>query len=69
MQLSNAGFPGVTVAASFALLAHASAYLKCRVPAVFARAILNVQPMGFYSTEVFWSTTRGAMAWHARHRN
>ncbi len=45
------GFPE-SHAASFALLAYASAYVKCRYPAIFAAAILNVQPMGFYSTEV-----------------
>src|SRR5580658_4811205 len=45
------GFPE-SHAASFALLAYASAYVKCRFPAIFAAAILNVQPMGFYSTEV-----------------
>jgi error-prone DNA polymerase len=45
------GFPE-SHAASFALLAYASAYLKCHEPAVFLAAILNVQPMGFYSTEV-----------------
>jgi len=45
------GFPE-SHAASFALLTYASAYVKCHYPAVFAAAILNVQPMGFYSTEV-----------------
>jgi error-prone DNA polymerase len=45
------GFPE-SHAASFALLAYASAYVKCHHPAIFAAAILNVQPMGFYSTEV-----------------
>jgi len=45
------GFPE-SHAASFALLAYASAYVKCRYPAIFGAAILNVQPMGFYSTEV-----------------
>src|SRR5579883_1947755 len=45
------GFPE-SHAASFALLAYASAYLKCHEPAIFLAAILNVQPMGFYSTEV-----------------
>jgi error-prone DNA polymerase len=45
------GFPE-SHAASFALLAYASAYIKCHFPAIFAAAILNVQPMGFYSTEV-----------------
>ena len=45
------GFPE-SHAASFALLAYASAYVKCHHPAIFTAAILNVQPMGFYSTEV-----------------
>jgi len=45
------GFPE-SHAASFALLAYASAYVKCHEPALFLAAILNVQPMGFYSTEV-----------------
>ncbi len=45
------GFPE-SHAASFALLSYASAYLKCHEPALFCAAILNVQPMGFYSTEV-----------------
>ena len=51
------GFPE-SHAASFALLAYASAYVKCRLPAVFAAAILNVQPMGFYSTEVLVNDAR-----------
>src|SRR5207249_10494752 len=41
------GFPE-SHAASFALIAYASAYLKCRYPAAFTAAILNNQPMGFY---------------------
>ena len=41
------GFPE-SHAASFALLAYASAWLKCRYPAAFTAAILNNQPMGFY---------------------
>ena len=36
-------------AASFALIAYASAYLKCHYLAAFTAAILNNQPMGFYS--------------------
>lgn len=36
-------------AASFALLAYASAYLKCHYLAAFTMAILNNQPMGFYA--------------------
>ncbi|MGE3104364.1 MAG: error-prone DNA polymerase [Lysobacterales bacterium] len=42
------GFPE-SHAASFALLAYASAWLKCHQPAAFACALLNSQPMGFYS--------------------
>jgi error-prone DNA polymerase len=41
------GFPE-SHAASFALLVYASSWLKCHYPAVFACAILNSQPMGFY---------------------
>ena len=51
------GFPE-SHAASFALLAYASAYLKCHEPAIFCAAILNVQPMGFYSTEVLVNDAR-----------
>src|SRR5207244_6233443 len=35
-------------AASFALIAYASAYLKAHHPAAFACALLNAWPMGFY---------------------
>jgi error-prone DNA polymerase len=42
------GFPEAH-AASFALLAYISAWLKCHYPAAFAAAILNSQPMGFYA--------------------
>jgi error-prone DNA polymerase len=42
------GFPE-SHAASFALLAYASAYLKCHYLASFTAAMLNNQPMGFYS--------------------
>ena len=41
------GFPE-SHAASFALLAYASAYLKLHYPAAFYTALLNNQPMGFY---------------------
>src|SRR5207253_6448503 len=41
------GFPE-SHAASFALLAYASAYLKMHYPAAFYAALLNNQPMGFY---------------------
>ena len=42
------GFPE-SHAASFALIAYASAWLKCHHPAVFCAALLNAQPMGFYA--------------------
>ena len=42
------GFPE-SHAASFALLVYASAWMKCRYPDVFACALLNAQPMGFYA--------------------
>jgi error-prone DNA polymerase len=41
------GFPE-SHAASFALLAYASAWLKCHYLAAFTAALLNNQPMGFY---------------------
>ena len=42
------GFPE-SHAAAFAMLAYVSAWLKCHHPAVFACALLNSQPMGFYA--------------------
>lgn len=45
---SEYGFPE-SHAASFALLVYASLWLKCHYPAVFATALLNSQPMGFYA--------------------
>ncbi len=42
------GFPE-SHAASFALLVYVSAWLKCHEPAAFLCALLNSQPMGFYS--------------------
>jgi error-prone DNA polymerase len=42
------GFPE-SHAASFALLVYVSAWLKCHYPEVFAAALLNSQPMGFYA--------------------
>ncbi|GLQ89280.1 error-prone DNA polymerase [Dyella flagellata] len=41
------GFPE-SHAASFANIAYASSWLKCHEPAMFACALLNAQPMGFY---------------------
>jgi error-prone DNA polymerase len=42
------GFPE-SHAASFALIAYATAWLKCHYPAEFACSLLNAQPMGFYA--------------------
>jgi len=42
------GFPE-SHALAFARLVWVSCYLKCRYPAVFACALLNAQPMGFYA--------------------
>ena len=43
------GFPE-SHAASFALIAYATAWMKHHYPAVFACSLLNAQPMGFYSS-------------------
>jgi error-prone DNA polymerase len=43
------GFPE-SHAASFALLVYSSSWIKCHYPDVFAAALLNSQPMGFYAT-------------------
>ena len=45
---SDYGFPE-SHAASFALLVYVSAWLKCHEPAAFTAALVNSQPMGFYS--------------------
>ena len=45
---SDYGFPE-SHSASFAILAYASSWLKCHYPEAFACALLNSQPMGFYS--------------------
>ena len=42
------GFPE-SHAASFAILVYASSWVKCYYPEVFAAALLNSQPMGFYA--------------------
>ncbi|HET6184934.1 MAG TPA: error-prone DNA polymerase [Acetobacteraceae bacterium] len=42
------GFPE-SHAASFALIAYASSWMKCHHPDVFCCALLNAQPMGFYA--------------------
>ncbi len=42
------GFPE-SHAASFALIAYASSWVKCHHPDIFCAALLNAQPMGFYA--------------------
>ena len=42
------GFPE-SHAASFALIAYATAWLKCHYPAEYSCSLLNAQPMGFYT--------------------
>jgi len=54
---SEYGFPE-SHAVSFALIAYASSYLKCHYPVAFFCAILNSQPMGFYSPHVLLQTAR-----------
>lgn len=51
------GFPE-SHAASFALLAYASCWLKRHYPAAFLAAMLNSQPMGFYSPSVLVQDAR-----------
>ncbi|MGE4234077.1 MAG: error-prone DNA polymerase [Bacteriovoracia bacterium] len=47
---SQYGFPE-SHAASFALLAYASCYLKCHYPAEFTCSLINSQPLGFYRND------------------
>lgn len=42
------GFPE-SHAASFALIAYASSWLKCHHPDIFCASLINAQPMGFYA--------------------
>ncbi|PIQ36201.1 MAG: error-prone DNA polymerase [Lysobacterales bacterium CG17_big_fil_post_rev_8_21_14_2_50_64_11] len=51
------GFPE-SHAASFALLAWVSSWLKCHEPAAYACALLNAQPMGFYAPAQIVSDAR-----------
>jgi len=52
------GFPE-SHAASFALIAYASSWMKCRHPDVFCAALLNAQPMGFYAPAQIVRDARG----------
>jgi error-prone DNA polymerase len=51
------GFPE-SHSASFAILAYASSYLKCHFPGEFACALINSQPMGFYSSHTIVEEAR-----------
>jgi error-prone DNA polymerase len=51
------GFPE-SHAASFALIAYATAYLKCHYPAEFFCSLLNAQPMGFYTPATLVATAQ-----------
>ncbi|ELX10194.1 DNA-directed DNA polymerase III [Janthinobacterium sp. HH01] len=51
------GFPE-SHSSSFALLAYASSWLKCHEPAAFLAALLNSQPMGFYSRSALIQDTQ-----------
>lgn len=51
------GFPE-SHAASFALIAYATCWLKCHHPAVFACSLLNAQPMGFYAVGTIVEDTK-----------
>jgi len=58
------GFPE-SHAASFANLVYASSWLKCHYPAVFACALLNAQPMGFYApSQIVQDARRHRVAVH-----
>ena len=45
---------------AFAILVYASAWIKCHYPDVFAAALLNSQPMGFYATVAACARRAGA---------
>ena len=54
------GFPE-SHAASFALIAYASCWMKCWHPDVFCAALLNAQPMGFYAPAQIVRDARDAL--------
>jgi error-prone DNA polymerase len=54
---ANYGFPE-SHAMSFAYLVYASAWLKRYYPAAFCAALINAQPMGFYSTQTLVDDAR-----------
>lgn len=64
---SSYGFPE-SHAASFAHIAYASTYLKCHYPEAFFAALLNSQPMGFYSVDTLVKTVRHGSSIRDDHR-
>jgi error-prone DNA polymerase len=54
---ANFGFPE-SHSVSFAYLVYSSAWLKLRYPAAFLAALLNAQPMGFYSPRTLVADAR-----------
>jgi error-prone DNA polymerase len=54
---ANYGFPE-SHAASFAYMVYSSAWLKLHYPAAFCAALLNAQPMGFWSPETLVADAR-----------
>lgn len=57
MTFANYGFPE-SHAWSFALVAYATSYLKCRYPTEFYLGLLNAQPMGFYPASTLMHDAR-----------
>ncbi len=62
---SGYGFPE-SHAASFALLVYASCWLKCHHPEIYACALLNSQPMGFYAPAQIVGDVRKAVMKNAQ---
>ena len=54
---ANFGFPE-SHSVSFAYLVYASAWIKCHYPAAFCAALINAQPMGFYSVHTLAQDAR-----------
>ena len=54
---ANYGFPE-SHSVSFAYLVYASAWMKCHFPAAFCAALLNGQPMGFWSPQTIVADAR-----------
>lgn len=61
LTFANYGFPE-SHAWSFALIAYATAYLKCHYPTDFYLGLLNAQPMGFYpNSTIIHEARRGGV--------